>query len=260
MSDVLRNRFWLARAALLGGLAMAALSTRATVILTSTPAAGSDPYQATFNGGNDAIDTQPAITAAGASTTQGIAAGSGLIQTFQGNDQTLTGVGFYTPSTTGPAAGSSFTIGLIDYGASGPINSSSTQFNTVTTPSFTDSFAWNTSGTGQKRYFAFSDASSLLLDGTHYYGIFLQFPNTSGTNNFNRSNGDVYTSGRMAVGNPGSYSLSFAGGDRDANFALYTATAATPEPAAVGLIGLSAMATFGRRQRRERGTKRALKG
>jgi hypothetical protein len=201
-------------------IASAATQNTATgsVAVTGTEAADTASWAKEFGGGSLSIN--PTFTEGATSTA--VPTGSGMVQTFKGDGKMLEAVGFYFSSTSAPAQGKSFTISLIDYGTEGPINKNTGQMNTVKAAVFSDSFKWNSSGTGRQYYFDFSGASNVVLDSTHYYGFVLQLADASGNNRINRSNNDAYPHGRLGIGTIGAFALNFAGGDRDANFALYT--------------------------------------
>jgi hypothetical protein len=200
----------------------------ADVAVTRTDAFDTDPWQPAFGGGT--ISVSPAFTEGG--TTTAAPAGSGVVQSFKGDGKKLEAVGLFFSSTSAPALGKQFTISLIDYGTEGPVNKSGAQFNAVKTTVFADSFTWTTSATARQCYFDFTGASNVVLDGTHYYGIVVQFPEASGNNGIYRSSNDAYPDGRMMLGAIGAFNGSFAGGDRDANFAIYTVAPSAPAAAA----------------------------
>jgi hypothetical protein len=200
--------------------AVIAVPVFADVTVKGTEAARADAWQPTSGDGN--LSICPKLTEGSAVAV--LSPGSGMVQTFKGDGKKLEAVGFYFISTSAPVSGKSYTIALIDYGTEGPVSKSAPQMNAVKTTVFSDTFTWDASNTGKQYYFDFSGASNVVLDSTHYYGITLQFADAGGENRIDRSKNDAYSDGRMGIGAVGAFVLNFAGGDRDANFALYTKT------------------------------------
>ncbi|MGC3992018.1 MAG: hypothetical protein QM796_20465 [Chthoniobacteraceae bacterium] len=148
--------------------------------------------------------------------------GSGLAQSFKGDGKKLKAVGFYFSSTAAPAPDKKYKIALLDFGTSGPVNDSD-KFNGDAKLVFSEDYTWEATRSGQAYLFEFSGASNVILDSTHYYAIALDFTDASGGNNIIRSSNDPYSDGRLAVGTQSKFQLKFAGGDRDADFVVYTA-------------------------------------
>jgi hypothetical protein len=145
---------------------------------------------------------------------------SGLQQTFRGNGQKLKGVAFCFAVTSAPVQQAKYRLTLIDYGAENPTQTTTT-INTSHRTLAAGTFALvDFSGTSQQ-YFDLASAD-LTFDPEHYYGVALHFINAARTLVIYRSVVDALPQGRLAIGAPRAYAFDFAGGDRDAHFALYS--------------------------------------
>jgi hypothetical protein len=178
------------------------------------------PWAANFADGTPALDASKGFTAKDPITT-GVGSDSGFIQTFAGNGQVLKGVAFCFASTSAPRADAKFAVDILDYGDADPVQSPSA-INTGVPVLATAEFTWSSSSEPRQYYFDLAAANVRLTHGRRY-GVALRFPGARGPHAIHRSTVDALPGGRLALGKPGAYIYDFAGGDRDAHFAVYTA-------------------------------------
>lgn len=178
-----------------------------------------DAWQPSFAGGALALDAFEAFGPQGP-LSHLIPSQSGLLQSFRGNGQKLKGVAFCFAGTAAPASQAKYRLTLIDYGVEDPTRTATT-LNTRRRVLAAGTFALpDYSGTSQQ-YFDLSSAD-ITLAPDHRYGLALHFIDATRASVIYRSVVDALPEGRLAFGAPGAYAFNFAGGDRDAHFALYS--------------------------------------
>jgi hypothetical protein len=198
-----------------------ALTLTADVTLRQQSCPPDEAWPATFGGGSLTTSTQ-VVEGQRKAIWHEIAQGDYFAQSIMGDDQLLSAFAFHASSSGSATA--EYVITVLDYGASGVIDSRAT-FNPKSVPPVVATAVFTLAKTASaKLFFTFSEADSVLLKKGHGYVVLIA-PNGEGAAKFYRvTDGTSYPLGACAKGptflNPQAFSPS--GEHRDALFALYT--------------------------------------
>jgi hypothetical protein len=190
----------------------------AEIPVKSMPAGPDEAWQPSFADGALALDAFEGFGMQGAFSQQ-VTPRSGLLQSFRGNGQKLKAIAFCFASTASPLPGAKYKLMVIDYGSQDPTRSAVT-LNANHQVLATGTFTLSDQSKPCQHYFDLS-AADIKLDPEHRYGVALQFTDATRSLSIYRSVVDAVPDGRLAFGISGAYAYDFAGGDRDAHFALY---------------------------------------
>ncbi len=240
--------------AIVAVLCLSAANVRAAVSFSQVDANDNTAWSASFGGGNLAVSLVAASLNSSVAMTVASSGNTVYGQSFKGNGQAIEGWGFF--GNGGNASALSYTITLLDYGTSGPIDTFS-EFNPVTpaTALVVASFSLGGSVSKKQMLFDFSGSDAVTLSSSNYYSVSITAPGSSSATLHRLSGGaSTYADGTGAIGagvlNPDGFAG--AGLLRDTIFALYTApAAAVPEPSTYAVISgfLVAAVAASRRKR-----------